>query len=220
MSDIYVGELQDEDGNTVYPHTEADVCFCTDGKNVQEKINNELLSNTKVLKTIEEIEANTNVENIAGATALKEVNNKLMFPDGTEFYLDEHDGERGYNTEPARGADTFIPFRKIIPLTLLKYFHKSHNGNTETHTYTLTEDVNTLLVQYITVLGDAASNLPRVTVDGIAKTGFTYRQLPISNPAPTFAYSLVLTDLKKGNTLVMVSPYWGTNAYELQLWGC
>ena len=78
MSDIYVGELQDEDGNTVYPHTEADVCFCTDGKNVQEKINNELLSNTKVLKTIEEIEANTNVENIAGATALKEVNNKLM----------------------------------------------------------------------------------------------------------------------------------------------
>ena len=135
-----------------------------------------------------------------------------MFPSGDQFYLDEHDGERGYNTDPARGADTFVPFRKVKPLALLKIFQKSHN-------YTLTENVSTLLIQYITVLGDGAANLPTVT-DGIAKTGFTYRQLPISNPAPTFAYSLVLTHLKKGDTLVMTSPYWGTNAYELQLWGC
>ena len=35
-----------------------------------------------------------------------------MFPDGSEFYLDSKDGERGYNTDPARGADTFIPFSK------------------------------------------------------------------------------------------------------------
>lgn len=149
-----------------------------------------------------------------------QLNNKLTFPDGSEFYLDVKDGERGYNTDPARGADTFVPFRKVKPLALLKIFQKSHNSNTGTHNYTLTENVSTLLIQYITVLGDGAANLPTVTVDGIAKTGFTYRQLPISNPAPTFAYSLVLTHLKKGDTLVMTSPYWGTNAYELQLWGC
>lgn len=40
------------------------------------------------------------------------LNNKLMFPDGTEFYLDIHGGERGFNTEAARGADTFFPFSK------------------------------------------------------------------------------------------------------------
>ena len=179
-----------------------------------------LILREKTLQTLEEIEANTSGGYWAGADAVDALNNKLMFPSGDQFYLDEHDGERGYNTDPARGADTFHPFRKVKPLALLKIFQKSHNANTGTHNYTLTENVSTLLIQYITVLGDGAANLPTVTVDGIAKTGFTYRQLPISNPAPTFAYSLVLTDLKKGDTLVMVSPYWGTNAYELQLWGC
>lgn len=38
------------------------------------------------------------------------LNNKLMFPSGEQFYLDEKDGKRGYNTDPARGADTFVPF--------------------------------------------------------------------------------------------------------------
>ena len=41
-----------------------------------------------------------------------QLNNKLMFPSGTEFYLDEKNGIRGYNTDPARGADTFYPFKK------------------------------------------------------------------------------------------------------------
>ena len=45
-------------------------------------------------------------------TDMGEINNKLMFPSGDQFYLDEHDGERGYNTDPARGADTFYPFKK------------------------------------------------------------------------------------------------------------
>lgn len=40
------------------------------------------------------------------------LNNKLTFPDGTDFYLDAQNGERGYNPDPARGADTFIPFNK------------------------------------------------------------------------------------------------------------
>lgn len=35
-----------------------------------------------------------------------------MFPDGTKFYPDIKNGERGYNTDAARGADTFIPFRQ------------------------------------------------------------------------------------------------------------
>lgn len=33
-----------------------------------------------------------------------------MFPDGVGFYPDTKDGVRGYNTDAARGADTFRPF--------------------------------------------------------------------------------------------------------------
>lgn len=39
-----------------------------------------------------------------------EQNENLQFPDGTGFYPDVQDGQRGYNTDPARGADTFFPF--------------------------------------------------------------------------------------------------------------
>ena len=35
----------------------------------------------------------------------------LKFPDGKGFYPDVQNGERGYNTDPARGADTFFPFK-------------------------------------------------------------------------------------------------------------
>lgn len=53
---------------------------------------------SKVLKTMEEIEANTNEENVAGATALKEVNNKLMHGNlsfdytGGKLYAEIKDG--------------------------------------------------------------------------------------------------------------------------------
>ncbi len=73
--------------------------------------------NRRVLKTMEEIEANTDEQNIPSALLLGEINNKLMFPSGDQFYLDEHDGERGYNTDPARGADTFRPFNRFKKIT-------------------------------------------------------------------------------------------------------
>lgn len=44
----------------------------------------------------------------------KGLSNDLKFPSGKGFYPDEKDGVAGYNTDPARGADTFIPFRKSI----------------------------------------------------------------------------------------------------------
>ena len=39
------------------------------------------------------------------------INSNLSFPDGVKFYPDVKDGIRGYNTDAARGADTFVPFR-------------------------------------------------------------------------------------------------------------
>lgn len=69
------------------------------------------IDKTKVLTTIEQVSANTNPENIAGAAVAKELINNLMFPDGLKFYPDLQDGKRGFNTDPARGADTFFPFK-------------------------------------------------------------------------------------------------------------
>lgn len=42
--------------------------------------------------------------------------NDIKFPDGAGFYPDIKDGQRGYNTDPARGADTFSPFSSIPEL--------------------------------------------------------------------------------------------------------
>lgn len=72
-----------------------------------EELKGVLVPKSKVLKTMEEIEANTNEENVAGATALKAVNNKLTADDGSSFqYGITADGRPGWKD----GADTVHPF--------------------------------------------------------------------------------------------------------------
>lgn len=44
---------------------------------------------------------------------IDQLNSDLKFPDGTGFYPDIKDGQQGYNTDPARGADTFHPFKNV-----------------------------------------------------------------------------------------------------------
>ena len=66
----------------------------------------------KVLNSKEEIEANTSENMIAGAEAVKEVYSSLT-ANGSQLCMDYHDGKYGVNTDPERGADTFIPFRSI-----------------------------------------------------------------------------------------------------------
>lgn len=66
-----------------------------------------------VLDTMEEIDANTDAGKVAGALAVKELSSDIKFPDGVGFYPDIKDGQRGYNIDPARGADTFSPFSSI-----------------------------------------------------------------------------------------------------------
>ena len=62
-----------------------------------------------VLGTMEEIDANTDAGKVAGALAVKELSSELS-ANGIRFYFDYQDGQYGYNTDPARGADTFSPF--------------------------------------------------------------------------------------------------------------
>lgn len=59
-----------------------------------------------------------------------------MFPDGTKFYPDIKDGVRGFNTDPARGADTFNPFKKSTVLYLGNVIWTHYTGKTNTYNFT------------------------------------------------------------------------------------
>lgn len=39
MPNIYVGELQDYEGNTIYPHTEAQVVWMPEGESIADFLN-------------------------------------------------------------------------------------------------------------------------------------------------------------------------------------
>ena len=78
----------------------------------------DVVKNTSVL-TLEEINAGTEAEladKVPNANALKEVNNSLV-ANSKHFYFDYKNGKYGYNTNPNRGADTFVPFKNIEPYT-------------------------------------------------------------------------------------------------------
>ena len=62
-----------------------------------------------ILNSLAEVSAATQQNTIAGALALKEVNSSLK-ANSKQVYMDYHDGKYGINTDPNRGADTFIPF--------------------------------------------------------------------------------------------------------------
>lgn len=57
--------------------------------------------------------------------SLTSISTNLSFPDGVGFYPDIQDGKRGYNTDAARGADTFFPFSTIFSEFDLSYISTS-----------------------------------------------------------------------------------------------
>ena len=63
--------------------------------------------------TCEEVpEGASKKETAALLRKIDELTENITFPDGSGFYPDVQDGVRGYNTDPGRGADTFVPFKK------------------------------------------------------------------------------------------------------------
>lgn len=63
--------------------------------------------------TCEEVpEGASKKETAALLGKMDELTENITFPDGSGFYPDVQDGVRGYNTDPGRGADTFVPFKK------------------------------------------------------------------------------------------------------------
>lgn len=81
----------------------------------------------KVLNSKEEIEANTSENMIAGAEAVKEVYSSLT-ANGSQLCMDYHDGKYGVNTDPQRGADTFIPFHSDCDMKAIVTFTSNANN--------------------------------------------------------------------------------------------
>jgi len=62
-----------------------------------------------------------------------------MFPDGTHFYPDKQGDDYGFNTDAARGADTFRPFSGNFKVTVI----------TQTSAYNQVSGVNFYIYQTI-----------------------------------------------------------------------
>ena len=88
-----------------------------------------------------------------------ELNDNMLFPDGVKFYPDVQNGVRGYNTDAARGADTFHPFSQLLKMmyspggaikklsekytlpvdgTYTIFVHTAANGGSSLHSVTCT----------------------------------------------------------------------------------
>lgn len=80
-----------------------------------------------VLDTEEEIEANTATGKATGALVAKQLISELS-ANGSRFYFDYQDGQYGYNTDPARGADTFSPFSNTVDLGDISASSQSSSG--------------------------------------------------------------------------------------------
>ena len=83
------------------------------------------------------------------ANEITSVNNSLVATDGQKLYFDSKDGKYGYNTDPSRGADTFVPFKSgglieaTLPLSLVDMTLSARNIHTITYRIDLT-DVKTI----------------------------------------------------------------------------
>ena len=112
MSDILKGELQDNQANTIYPHTEADVVFCADGETAQSKLTKyeDALGNvTGVTDSLEVDDSKV----LVSSKALHKVNSSLQDSNTNEsFNFGSLNGVRGFFTNPSKADDSFVPFSK------------------------------------------------------------------------------------------------------------
>lgn len=94
MSKIYRGEMQDNLGNTIYPHTEAGLVYCSDGETVQEKLAGtaETLDGITGVSDSTELDDNTKLATSKAVNTLRNnVNSSLngcsFEQEGNNFYI-------------------------------------------------------------------------------------------------------------------------------------
>lgn len=197
MSKLYRGEMQDNLGNTIYPHTEAGLVFCADGETVQQKIAGtaETLNGITGVSDSTELDDSTKLATSKAVKTLKDsVYSSLK---GFEPILDETGKITGYKTEIG-GADTVFPFSSgcniITTLT---------HGQNQALTYTFTDDYESVILATANV-DDAGNHAPSVKVSSgtISRLAYSYRQ-NISRYLNFAVYKL--SNIQKGSTLTVTT---------------
>lgn len=168
MSDIYKGELQDYEGNTIYPHSEADVIFCTDGETTQSKLNkyeNALGNVTGVTDSLEVDDSKI----LVSAKALHKVNSSF----GTLSFGVDSNGKAYYKIG---GADTEYPFKngndvKVVSLSGTGRVSKNIDFSYLTNYSALTNDAFAVCPTGVQNYGSSPNTSLTISTSYNAKTG-------------------------------------------------
>lgn len=116
-----------------------------------------------------------------------QIKDGLTVRDGISFHFDYQDGKYGFNTDPNRGADTFVPFSsgEIDKAQLLEALAYSGLGLTEEST---AEEIYEALANRFPAYFDMLS-LPFTTTGSFTKSGNTFTLKPGSTWVETAAYT-------------------------------
>lgn len=181
-----------------------------DGKNAEIKLG--------AIDGITDSLASTSSRIAASAKSVNQLSNDLTFPDGTKFYPDIKDGVRGYNTDAARGADTFRPFSSAELLWM------NHTPNSAQDNITISFDSSKYNKLIILSNGAIYSNTDRTYRSiSILDVDLTRRQviaLPFGCPGSPDDYSRKVTFT---DNLITITKGTGGNAISyatvLKIWG-
>lgn len=125
-----------------------------------------------------------------------QLDTNLTFPDGVGFYPDVQDGKRGYNTDAARGADTFIPFRGT-PIFIVSEGHST--------SYTKEIDCSIGDIFIITVFTFSNGKNQSVTVSNATKQ---YDKVPVAGNSQ-MREMIVVATANSITIKISVSDGWG-----------
>ena len=176
MSDIYKGELQDYEGNTIYPHSEADVIFCTDGETTQSKLNKYEKALGNVMGVTDSLEVDDS-KILVSAKALHKVNSSLQdSSSGESFNFGSLNGVRGFFTDPSKADDSFIPFKsgndvKVISLSGTGRVSKNIDFSYLANYSALTNDAFAVCPTGIQNYGSSPNTSLTISTSYNAKTG-------------------------------------------------
>ena len=122
-----------------------------------------------------------------------------MFPDGVRFYPDIHDGKRGYNTDAARGADTFFPFSSSAEVIGIQSAPGKQNSLTLTFENPSKKDV---VACFGYVIGNDAQHF---MYDFINETGHVIRSISKTETTITLVRGVTSTSACKYNAWVVLA---------------
>ncbi len=128
---------------------------------------------------------------------------------------------RGFNTDPARGADTFIPFRnfKLSDDSQLLQC-RAYYGNMPNEKYTFPADMEMVIVIGISTLHGDANKLGYRAGISLSTTAYKETQINLDNqilPGSTFRQgfaAMIIQNAKTGDT-INVSTTGSQTAYAI-----